>query len=68
MEEKRFIDIESKLLHQENLLEELHQVLYSQQKTIDLLQTQLSSLTNRLQEVTDRGLEIRSSNEKPPHY
>ncbi|MFV8259134.1 SlyX family protein [Bdellovibrio bacteriovorus] len=68
MSEDRFVDLEIKLTHQEQKLEELHQVLYEQQKTIDKLETLLQGLTSRLKELLgSEGDEIRG-NEKPPHY
>lgn len=68
MNEQRFIDIETKLAHQELTVEELHQVVYEQQKTIDRLETTLALLTKRLQESLGDGTDIRGPNEKPPHY
>lgn len=65
--EQRFIDLETKIAHQEYLLEELNQVLYQQQKTIDALETTLKTLSKRLESLGD-GEEIRGPNEKPPHY
>jgi SlyX protein len=68
MDEQRLIAIETKLAHNEMTIEELHQVMYEQQKTIDKLNTVLNSLTKRLQEVLGEGSDIRGPNEKPPHY
>ena len=68
MDEQRLINIEIKIAHQEHQLEELHQVIYQQQKTIDKLEVLLQGLTTRLKEALgDGGDEIRG-NEKPPHY
>lgn len=64
MSEDRFIDIETKILHQEKMLEELHQALYQQQEIIDKLQKKL----NQIIEMAQSDLEIRAANEKPPHY
>lgn len=64
MNEDRFIAIETKLLHQENLLEELHQVLYQQQDSIDKLQKKLK----QFEDLSNADNEIRPANEKPPHY
>ena len=64
MSEERFISIETKLLHQERLLEELHEVIYQQQDTIDKLQKKLK----QLEEMSNSENEIRPTNEKPPHY
>ncbi|MDG0816295.1 SlyX family protein [Bdellovibrio svalbardensis] len=66
--EKRFIDIETKILQQEVLLEELHQVMYQQQKKIDQLEAILSSLVKRIREGNVTGEEIGPAGEKPPHY
>lgn len=64
MSEQRFIDIETKILHQERLLEELHQALYQQQAIIDKLEKKLSQII----EMAQSDLDIRAANEKPPHY
>ena len=64
MNDERFIAIETKLLHQEQTLEDLHQVIYKQQETIDKLQKKLENLEGKL--TSDN--EIIAANEKPPHY
>lgn len=64
MEEQRFIAIETKLLHQEQLLEDLHQLIYEQQKTIDLLNKKIKKFEEQIQDEN----EIRAAGEKPPHY
>ncbi|UOF01892.1 SlyX family protein [Bdellovibrio reynosensis] len=68
MSEERLIDIETKILHQEHLIEELNQVVYSQQKTIDKLETLLTGLTKRLKEALGGESDDIRPNEKPPHY
>lgn len=67
MSEQRFIDLETKIAHQEFLIEELNQVLYQQQKTIDKLEATLVTLTKRLEGLGD-GDDVRGPGEKPPHY
>lgn len=67
MTEQRLIDLETKIAHQELLLEELNQVLYQQQKTIDKLEATVTTLVKRYQDMLIGGDEIRP-NEKPPHY
>ncbi len=64
MNEDRFINIETQISHHEVLLEELHEVLYKQQETIDLLNKKLKFLEQQLQTSDD----IRPAGEKPPHY
>lgn len=67
MTEQRFIDLETKIAHQEYLIEELNQAVYEQQKTIDKLEATVSTLIKRYQDMLVGGDEIRP-NEKPPHY
>lgn len=68
MDESRIVNLEIKVSHQDEVIEELHQVIYQQQKTIDKLETLLSGLTKRLQDVLgNEDAEIRG-HEKPPHY
>lgn len=67
MSDKRFIDLEIKISHQEVLLEELHQVVYQQQETIHRLEKSLKLLSKRFQDAVGDGAEIASI-EKPPHY
>ncbi|WP_413581694.1 SlyX family protein [Bdellovibrio sp. HCB288] len=68
MDESRIVNLEIKISHQDQVIEELHQVMYEQQKTIDKLETLLTGLTKRLQETLgDQDAEIRG-HEKPPHY
>lgn len=67
-EENRFINLETKISHQEHLLEELNQVIYRQQKQIDQLEKQVALLTQRLQEASEDSRLIGPANEKPPHY
>lgn len=67
MSEDRFINLETKISHQDFLLEELHQVVYKQQLTIDILEKKIIALSKRFEETGTTGIEIRG-NEKPPHY
>ncbi len=62
--DERLIAIETKILHQEVILEELHQVLYQQQETIDQLQKKIKLL----QEQVRSDNEIGPAGERPPHY
>lgn len=68
MTEQRFIDIETKLAHQEFLIEELNQVIYEQQKTIDKLEITINTLAKRFKEALTADEDVRGPNEKPPHY
>ena len=61
--ESRVVDLEIRYAHLEKQLTELNQVVFEQQKAIELLQGQLVALRTRL-----AGLGEPMENEKPPHY
>lgn len=61
--EPRVVDLEIRYSHLEKQLGELNQVVFEQQRAIELLQEQLSALRTRL-----TGLGEPMENEKPPHY
>ncbi len=48
--EERIVELESRLVFQEQTLEELHEVLYRQQTMIDELTGELNRLQRRLRE------------------
>jgi SlyX protein len=62
--EDRFIDIEIKLAHQEDLVESLNQRIYEQQKQIDRLEGLVAQLAEHLRTRTVQA----PVNERPPHY
>lgn len=61
--DSRLVDLEIRYSHLENQLLELNQVVFEQQKTIALLQEQVSSLRGRV-----AGMGEPMPDEKPPHY
>jgi len=65
-QEDRFIDIEIKIAHQEDLLESLNQVLYQQSRRIDQLEAMVSQLAEHLRNNAQSGPNM--GNDKPPHY
>lgn len=67
MSEQRFVNIETKLAHQEALLEELHEVLYKQQASIDQLTSSLRALVKKDDDENETKAK-GSGNQKPPHY
>jgi len=67
MSEQRFIDLETKMTHQEYLLEKLNKIVCQQQDQIDRLEETLLILGKRLHEA-QAGPEVGPANEKPPHY
>lgn len=60
--EHRLVDLEVRYTHLERLVEELSEVVFSQQQTITGLVRQLTELTARLESGEPLLLE------KPPHY
>jgi len=65
-DEDRFIDIEIKLAHQENLVESLNQTIYEQGRRIDQLETMVAKLAEHLRTLREAGQ--GPVNERPPHY
>jgi SlyX protein len=65
-QEDRFVDIEIKLAHQEDLVESLNQMVYQQGRRIDQLEAMVSHLAERVRNSAQSGPNI--VNEKPPHY
>jgi SlyX protein len=65
-EEDRFINIEIKLAHQENLVESLNQTIYEQGRRIDQLEAMVAKLAEHLRTLRDAGQ--GPVNERPPHY
>jgi SlyX protein len=68
MNEQRLIDIEVKLAHHEQALEEVNEVLTSQQAQLSRLEQVCESLVERFRAIS----EVRASDEReeprPPHY
>jgi len=66
LNEDRFVDIELKLVHQEDLVESLNQVVYQQSRRIDQLSAMLAQLADHIRDNAQSGPNPVS--EKPPHY
>lgn len=63
--EQRFIDLETKILFQEKIIEELNEALRLQQDQLTKLEKSFERFTAQMQASAEN--EIRP-NEKPPHY
>lgn len=64
-------DLQTRLAFQDQTVNELNDVVASQQQQIDRLQLQLKSLSDRLnglEESVDKSTGIKPADEKPPHY
>ncbi|WP_436268846.1 SlyX family protein [Pseudoduganella sp. LjRoot289] len=64
--EERFITIEIKVAHLEDMVDELNQRVYEQQKQIDKLEQRLAALAQHIRDNPQGGQ--GAVNERPPHY
>lgn len=68
MTEQRLIDIETRIAHQDQALQELNEVITDQQARIMRLESLSESLIEKLQSLADASGEGDGSFEIPPHY
>ena len=68
MNDDRLIDIETKLAHQEDLVNELNNVVTDQQARITRLEELSRSLIDRVRSMSDGESSGNPSDERPPHY
>ena len=68
MSEDRLIDLESKLAHQDQLLNELNDVVTEQQVRIMQLEQLSTSLLERVRSIGESTPDDAAQDEKPPHY
>ena len=68
MSEERFIDLESRLAHQDQLLNELNDVVTQQQARIMQLEELCNVLSKRLRAVSESASDDEPADERPPHY
>ena len=66
--EEKFIDLEIRLTHQEDHIQELDKVIYQQQQAIDLLKDQIKHLQGKLKNVSENNILPSSEETPPPHY
>ena len=66
MTEKRLIELELRYSELQHLLQELSDVLYQQQKQLDLLSAEVAFLKKKTE--GEPGMVDASNNERPPHY
>ncbi|WP_397474079.1 SlyX family protein [Pusillimonas sp.] len=65
--EKRLIDIELKLIAQEDLTQQLNDQVYQQQKQLQELQALYKALVRRVNQGEDAAPDPYAQ-ERPPHY
>ena len=68
MSEERFIDLESRLAHQDQLLHELNDVVTDQQAKLMQLEELCRSLIDRVRSIGDGEESGDPADERPPHY
>ncbi len=68
MSEDRFIDLETRLAHQDQLLNELNDVVTGQQAKIMQLEELCKALIQRVRSVGEGMSEGDPGDERPPHY
>lgn len=68
MSEKRLIDIESKLAHQEHLLSCLDDALTRQQAQLTRLEELCRLLLERVRSLSEQPAAGAAGDERPPHY
>lgn len=69
--ENRLMDVELKLIAQEDLLDTLNKTVYRQQKKIDELENLCVALAKRIREMGEMAAAHTASapsHERPPHY
>lgn len=66
MDEARFIELELRYMQQSELLQQLSDVLYAQQRELDVLRTEVDHLKRKLE--GEPGLVDAKQQERPPHY
>ena len=67
MSEERFVDIEVKLAHQEQIVSELNDVVTRQQAKLMQLEELCTSLIQRVRSIGE-GDTSAEPDERPPHY
>ena len=68
MTEQRFVDLETKLAHQEHLLLELNEIITKQQENIMRLEKLCDSIIERVRSLSEAAPADTNADEKPPHY
>ena len=68
MSEERFIDLETRLSHQDQLLHELNEVVTAQQGKLMQLEDLCRSLIDRVKAVGEGPSDGDPADERPPHY
>jgi SlyX protein len=68
MSEERFIDLESRLAHQDQMLSELNDVVTEQQARLMQLEELCRGLVDRVRSLGESQPAGDPADERPPHY
>ena len=68
MSDDRFLDIETKLAYQEDLVASLNQIVSDQQRKLDELEAAYRKLVDRVVEQSEEPAALRIEDAPPPHY
>jgi SlyX protein len=68
MSEERFIELESRLAHQDQMLHELNKVVTDQQAKLMYLEELCRSLIDRVRSLGEGMRMGDTGDERPPHY
>ena len=68
MSEKKIIELEEKIAHLQNMLDDLNMVVFRQGKLIDKLNLETKELKTKLQDFNDSQSDQIVNDDKPPHY
>ena len=68
MSDDRFLDIETKLAYQEDLVTSLNQIVSAQQRKLDELEAAYRKLVDRVVEQSEELAALRIEDAPPPHY
>lgn len=66
-QDERFVTIEIKLAHQEDLVESLNDVVYQQTRRIDQLEAMVNALAEHIRNAAQNA-PGSAAHEVPPHY
>jgi SlyX protein len=66
--EERIIELEIQFTHQDDTIADLNDVILSQQKTIDSLESRLLKIESAIKSVSLSNIKDPSEESSPPHY
>ena len=68
MSEKKIVELEEKITHLQNMLDDLNMVVFRQGKLVDKLNLETKELKTKLQDFNDSQSNQTVNDDKPPHY